>query len=144
MTAKELLNKKGPKVITAKPDQTVLEAVSTMVENKVGSVLVVDADNKPLGIFTERDLMRVLTQHKENSVNVKVSEAMTEDMIVCSLEDQLEQVRSIMTEERVRHVPIMSDGTIAGMISIGDIVKETLSNVKFEARHLRDYIMGRY
>ncbi len=144
MTVRDLLRQKGSKVITAQPDDTVLDAVNTMVANKVGAVLVVDKDNKAVGMFTERDLMRVVAKCQNKTCETKVRDAMTADLIICYMDDKLEAVEAVMTEERVRHMPAMDEGNLAGMVSIGDIVKATLSNISVEAHHLRDYIMGKY
>jgi CBS domain-containing protein len=144
MTIQEILRSKGSRVITTVETTTILAAVKAMVASRVGALLVTDGSGKPVGIFTERDVLRQVAEHIVNVETTLVGQVMNRDVIIGLPDDDVEKVLGIMTEKRVRHIPVMDGGKLVGMISIGDIVKARLSHTDFEAHHLRDYIMGRY
>jgi len=143
MIIKELLAKKGSDVLTSDGNVTVLEAAKLMNGKRVGSVVVVDENTIPVGILTERDVLKLVAEDITQISNLKLSEVMTTDLIIATPEDDTEAVQNIMTEKHLRHLPVMDDRKIVGLISIGDIVKVTLTHCKFEVHHMRDYIMGK-
>ncbi|MBT3233311.1 MAG: CBS domain-containing protein [Calditrichaeota bacterium] len=143
MTIRELLAQKGSKVFTADSNSGVIDAVKLMTDNKVGCVLVVDKKGLPIGIFTERDVLRMVATDIDSILNQKLTDVMTTDLIIVTPDEEIEVVQNIMTDKHLRHLPILEEGKIAGMVSIGDIVKVNLKHREFEIHHMRDYIMGK-
>lgn len=143
MTVQEILRRKGSAVITIHPDQTIREAIKTLVSNSVGSLLVMD-DDRIVGILSERDILRANANNFDCLGTKPVAEIMTRDVIIALVEDDLDSVMGLMTERRIRHLPIMADGKLAGIISIGDAVKARAQLAEVEIRHLTDYITDRY
>jgi len=140
MKVKEILQGKSMTVITIRPDQSLLEASQLLNKHKIGAVVVVDDNGSPVGILSERDIVREMAELKEDVVNRSVQDAMTEGIIFGLPDDDLSYVSSTMTENRFRHLPIMEEQKLVGMVSIGDVVKAQLDNVQYEARMLREYI----
>ena len=143
MKAKEIIEKKGTKVFTSSPSYSIKNALNCMIENKVGSLIIVDDKKAPVGIITERDILR-LVNHKDDWKNSSVGEYMTKKLVIGLPDDDLEYIMSLMTLNYFRHVPILEDGKIAGIISIGDIVKAQLKDYKSDNRYLSDYIASKY
>jgi CBS domain-containing protein len=139
---KGILREKPAAVITITADQSLLEASQLLAEHNIGAVVVVDGDGTPVGILSERDIVRKLAALQEDVVNHKVRAAMTEDIIIGFPEDDLSYVTSTMTDKRIRHLPIMEEQKLVGMISIGDVVKAQLAHFKSEAHWLHSYITG--
>ncbi len=144
MKVKRILAGKSSEVITIKPAQTLQEASQLLTEYNIGAVLVVNDNGEPLGILSERDIVRKLATLGRDSVTVKVSEAMTSDLIIAVPEDDLSYVMNTMTEKHIRHLPVMQDQKLAGIISIGDVVKAQRDHFAGEARTLQQYIDGGY
>lgn len=144
MKVKDILADKGSFVVTVHENKTVFEAMETFAKHKVGSLLVVDDDNNPVGIVAARDVLmetlRVVDGIKEN----KVKDIMTREIIVASPDDDIEQIEKVMTKNRIRHLPIIENGKIAGIVSIGDVVKAQLKDLHVENRYLKDYVSGKY
>ena len=136
----EVLGKKSATVITVTPDQSLLEASQLLAQHKIGVVVVVDSEGAPVGILSERDIVRELAEVQSEVVNRSIRDAMTEDIVIGFPEDDLAYVSSTMTDRRIRHLPIMEDEKLVGIISIGDVVKAQLDNVQYEAHMLRQYI----
>ena len=143
MTVKEILRRKGSVVINIAPDQTLQVAVKTLVNHSVGSLLVMEGD-RIVGIISERDILRANARKFDDLGATKVGDVMTRDVIIGVIDDDLTYVMRLMTERRIRHLPIMSGGELAGIISIGDVVKTQAQLAEVEIRHLRDYITDRY
>jgi CBS domain-containing protein len=144
MSVADILRTKGGKVVTARPDHTILEAVQLLVGNGIGALLVIDEDQNIQGIITERDILRDSLERHDRMGQTLVGDVMTRDLMICVPEDSLDSVMSVMTARRIRHLPIMSEGKLAGIISIGDVVKAKVRDMEFETRMLKDYIVGRY
>ena len=141
MKVKDILNRKGDWVATIDAQATIHQALCNLIENKVGALLIKDDSGGIEGIITERDIMREV--HADANLCEKlVTEAMIRDPVCTSPEDDIEWVMNEMTEGRVRHVPVMSDGKLAGIVSIGDIVKLQRDQLKSEVTQLRDYVAG--
>ena len=145
MKVADLLKEKGSGVNTINSHSSLREALKSMIENKVGSLVVIDHEFKPAGIITERDVIRLIYQ-KDESVwqGLAVSEVMTENIIIGVPDDDIEYIMALMTTNRFRHIPIISGNKLTGLISIGDIVKSQLKDIKAENRYLADYIAGKY
>ena len=143
MKIKDILARKGGKVVTLKSDQSILEAAQEMVRHKIGAILVVDDNNAPIGIFSERDFTRMVALEGCDSQNTALSEAMTKDLLIGLPDDDVEETLSLMTEKRFRHLPVMEGGKLVGIVSQGDLVKEHAKHHQFEAHYLRDYVTGK-
>jgi CBS domain-containing protein len=143
MTLRDILRSKGSRVYTIGPDQTVLEAVALLVEHRIGALLVQDGAGAVAGIISERDVLRECQHHGAELGRIAVREVMTPELIVCAPGDDVEHAMGLVTKHRVRHLPVMDGGEVAGMISIGDLVKACLDEAQYENRFLKDYITGR-
>jgi CBS domain-containing protein len=139
MQVKEVLDSKGHEFWSVAPDTTVEEAVRLMVDKGVGSVLVVD-NGAVTGIVTERDFVRKVALEGKSSPDTPVAEVMTAH-VLCTRPDQtIEQAMALMTDKRVRHLPVLDDGEIVGLVSIGDLVKSVISEQQFIIKQLESYI----
>ena len=139
----DLLAQKGSQVYSIGPDATVFDAIGTMVEKNTGSLLVTRGD-EILGILTERDYLRRVALQGRSSRSTRVEEIMTSDLVVVSPGCDLEQAMAVMTEKRIRHLPVIDGPRLAGVVSIGDIVKHLSAEREAEIGYLRDYISGSY
>ncbi len=144
MKVKDILAVKGTQVVTVSQDATVYEALQTFAANRVGSLLVLDEKGGIVGIVAARDALMAVLRACEEIRKVKVKEIMTTKIIIGDPEDDLDSVEVIMTENRIRHLPIIKDNKLAGIVSIGDVVKAQLKNIHVENRYLKDYILGKY
>ncbi len=141
MQIKHILATKGINVVTIRPDQTLRDVVMTLAKNKIGALVVVNDQGKPVGIISERDIIRAASQN-ENFSTQPVQGMMTTAVITGSPHDDVRSVQKTMTEKRFRHLPIMEEGKLAGMISIGDIVKAMLEEYEGEIETLQTYVKG--
>ncbi len=137
---KQLLAKKGSGAVTLPAAASVGDAIRLMNQHRVGSVLVPSPAEAPLGILTERDIMRLCAQGRTDFDALPVSEHMTTELVLGNPDDKVSETLAIMTERRFRHMPVVQDGRIVGMISIGDLVKAQLEETVQEAEALRQYI----
>ena len=142
MKISDILRKKGSKIISIRDDLTVYEAIQTMVENYIGAVLVVNDKGDMVGIFTERDVLRRVAAKGDNHRirEIPLSDVMTRDIYAGHPDTDTRCVFVTMTEKRIRHLPVMEEDRLLGLISIGDIVKAGLGDSQFEAECLRKYI----
>ena len=139
----DILRRKGEEVHSVGPLATVIDAVNTMNDNRIGSVLVLEG-NYPVGIFSERDvLVRVVAAHRDPRQTL-VRDVMTTRLYTASLDDSLLEVMKLMTNRRCRHIPVMDGDTLVGLISIGDLTKATQHNLRQEVQELSNYIGGPY
>ncbi len=141
MRISDILHTKGSEVISVAPNQTVLTAVRILSEHRIGA-LVVRTGDEVLGILTERDVLDLAAGDPRRVESTRVEDVMTSDVLVAVPEDDLEYVMNIMTENRVRHLPIVVDGRLEGIVSIGDVVNAVRRGMEAENRHLKDYIHG--
>ncbi|MCX7835873.1 MAG: CBS domain-containing protein [bacterium] len=142
-TVAQILKEKGNEVITTSPFTSLINAVRLMIERKVGALLVTQND-QILGIFTERDFLRSALRTDKTLAEITVSEVMTKDLIVVTPEWELEKCLSVMTLKRCRHLPVMQNGKLVGMISIGDIGKFLSAEKEAEIQFLKEYIQGKW
>jgi CBS domain-containing protein len=138
---KNILDKKGNKVFSVSPDQTVYEALKILADNEIGAVLVMK-DDKMLGIFSERDYARKLILKGFFSKESKVSDVMTKALVVVAPKTDIFVCMGIMTEKRFRHLPVVDNGKLVGVISIGDIVNAIIHTQEDLIKNLGNYISG--
>ena len=143
MKIRDIIQVKGSQVHSIGPDQTVLDAVTLLVQHRIGALLVRDAAGAVAGIISERDVLRECLHRSHELGRISVRDAMTKNLIVCVLDDDVDYAMGIVTKNRVRHLPVMDGDQVAGVISIGDLVKASLDEVQYENRYLREYITGR-
>ena len=138
---RQLLEEKGHDVWSVDPDDSVFDAIREMSRRDVGSMVVIK-DDKPVGIFTERHYARSVFLKGRSSPETPVGEIMTRRIICVHLENTVEECMAIMTEERVRHLPVLSEERLVGIVSIGDLVKSVIADQKFAIEQLEQFIRG--
>jgi CBS domain-containing protein len=138
---REILRQKGSDVVTVSPDDTVLQAMQVLVERNIGSVVVVQG-HEIQGILTERDTLRLGASGPDRLSVTSVGDVMTRDLVIGVADDDLDYAMSVMTMQRIRHLPIVDGAKLEGIVSIGDLVNALRSEAEFENRYLRDYIRG--
>lgn len=138
-TVNQMLMNKGREVYAIPPDATVLDALRMMAEKDVGALVILDGDELQ-GIFTERDYARKIALKGKSSRTTPVWAVMTEDVLCVSPDLPAEKCMVIMTDKRIRHLPVIEDGQLVGIISIGDVVASIIADQKVIIRHLEDYI----
>ena len=138
---KHLLDRKGRDIISIKPEDSVLDAIRLMAEKGIGS-LVVMKDQELLGIMSERDYARKVIIKGRSSESTAVSEIMTANVITTSSSETVNDCMSVMTEKKIRHLPVVEDNAVIGMISIGDLVEAIISDQQEEIEQLEHYISG--
>ena len=140
MRIHELLRRKGFAVITARPSATVLEVIDLLKEYNLGAVVVSPDGRRVAGIVTERDIVRQLTEGTD-FLHGPVSDIMTTDVETCTAKDSVHSLMETMTEQRIRHLPVVDDrGNLAGIVSIGDAVKSHITQIEFERDQLEGYV----
>jgi CBS domain-containing protein len=140
MSVGRLLDGKGRAVITASADQTLQEASRLLAEYRIGAVVIGSEGGGVAGILSERDIVRAVSQHGAMALQHPVGQHMTQKVVTCTVAMALQEVMEIMTAGKFRHLPVLKDGRLDGMISIGDVVKYRLAQLENESRSLRDYI----
>jgi CBS domain-containing protein len=139
---KEILAEKGQDVLRIDADEPVIEAVKRMVDAGVGSLLVAD-EGAITGIFTERDYLRRMTLEGRDDEVTAVREVMSSPLIVVTPETAIDECMALMTDRRIRHLPVVEGGDVVGVVSIGDVVKFKSKQQSFEIKYLTDYITAR-
>ena len=142
MQVQAILNAKGADVVTIAPSATVKELAALLKERRFGAIVVSKTGKSIDGIVSERDIVHKLTDFGPKFLNVRVSEIMTRDVLTCSPNDSVDACMEMMTSRRVRHLPVQHDGELAGLVSIGDIVKAKIEEIRVEAESLKQYIVG--
>lgn len=135
-----VLKQKGNKVVTAVADQSIASFAALLYAHKIGATPVLDADNHVVGIISERDVIRGIIEHGAAVLTMPVSSLMTKLVSTCSLDDRIGDVLEMITLNRTRHIPVLSNGKLEGIISIGDVVKQLLEEAQYEVHSLRSYI----
>ncbi|HXZ97083.1 MAG TPA: CBS domain-containing protein [Burkholderiales bacterium] len=138
---KQILQGKTRGVLAISPDATVYDALKLMAEEEVGALLVIDAD-KLVGIITERDYARKVILHGKSSKEIQVRDIMTSKIVYVSTMHTVDECMALMTDKRVRHLPVYEDNRLVGVVSIGDLVKEAISEREYIIKQLESYIMG--
>jgi CBS domain-containing protein len=135
----DVLKNKGAGVLTVGPDTSVADLLASLVTRNVGAMVVV-ADGEPVGIVSERDVVRRLHEHGAELLGRPVSDIMTAHIITCTPGDDLDSLTVLMTTNRVRHVPVLDDGHLSGIVSIGDVVKTRMEELEAQQEQLEAYI----
>ena len=142
VSVKAILNEKGRSVITIAPTASLLDAAKVLHENKIGGTVILGPDDVIAGIFTERDLARAIASDGPASLDRPVSAYMTSSVYSCREETTVDQLMEVMTSRRFRHAPVENGGKLAGIISIGDVVKNHIRAIEMEAEEIKAYIAG--
>lgn len=140
MRIRDVLRAKGPEVVTVTPEVPIQDAMRVLVKNGIGALVVFDGQLR--GIITERDLLRRGSEDIHRLLTSTVQDLMTAEVITAAPDDEIDQVMDIMTERRIRHLPVLENGSLCGIISIGDVVNTMRQSVEVENRHLHAYIQG--
>ncbi len=138
-TVREVLNGKGREVLSVGPDSTVYDAVELMADRNIGALLVLEGE-RVLGIVTERDYARQVILKGKASKDTPVRDIMTQRVVFIRLEQSVDDCMAVMTDKRCRHLPVLEDGKLAGILSIGDVVKAVISDKQFIIEQLENYI----
>jgi CBS domain-containing protein len=140
MILADLLRGKSHEIIKIKANESIAVAATTLTENKIGALLVQDESGKIIGILSERDIVGGMGPHGADLHDVPVSELMTKDLIKCASGDTVLEAMAMMTDRRIRHLPVFDGDDLIGFISVGDLVKCRISEVQAEAEAMRQYI----
>ena len=141
-TVRDILNSKGQDLYSVTPDVSVFEALERLEERNIGVILVIDTDGTLLGIFSERDYARKIVLKGRHSKTTPVREVMTRKVSCVSPDTTVETCMALMTGKRIRHLPVLEDGRLIGLVSIGDVVKATIEEKDLLIDPLEHYIMG--
>ncbi len=142
MRVEDILRRKGSEVSTIMSRASVETALHRLSLDNIGALVVSDRDLIPEGIVSERDIVRALSAHGAEALRMEVKDVMTKNVRTCPPSARLEDVMATMTNRRFRHMPVVVDGKLAGIVSIGDIVKHRLDELELEAGVLRDRVLG--
>jgi CBS domain-containing protein len=144
MFVSDILAQKGGLVFSVSPGTSVADVARQLTTRRIGAVLVLDGegDGAVLGIVSERDLVRALAAHGGKALELDVRQVMTRGVITCDPDDSIEEVMTVMTRERFRHLPVVRSGELLGLISIGDVVKARIEETRHETEALKAYIIA--
>lgn len=140
MHVAEILREKGRAVETATGTATLAEIIAKLAERRIGAIVIVDRMRVVTGIVSERDIVQALAQQGNAALKLPASQIMSTDLVNCQNSDTIDELMAIMTNRRIRHLPVIEDGELAGIVSIGDVVKHRVAEVELEASAMRDYI----
>jgi CBS domain-containing protein len=140
MIVKSILSAKGGNVISIEPTATLETAVRTLAEHRIGALLVFGTDRRVIGILSERDIVRVLAERGAGVLSQPLSQIMTRKVVTCTSSDTIGVIMERMTAGKFRHLPVVEQDQVIGIISIGDVVKYRLQEMEHESAALRDYI----
>lgn len=140
MTVKAILADKGRDIVTIDPVSTLADAVKLLAANRIGAIVVTGADERVVGILSERDIVRTLAAQGARALDAPVSESMTRKVVTCAETDTISEIMERMTAGKFRHVPVLDQDRLIGIVSIGDVVKSRLEEMARESDALRDYI----
>jgi len=140
MTVKSILDAKGRDVVTLEPQATLAQAIGLLAEKRIGAVVICDSDLRIVGILSERDVVRVLGKSGADALQLNVVDVMTGKVTTCRESQTVNHTMEVMTRGRFRHLPVEQDGRLAGIISIGDVVKRRIEEALREADQIREYI----
>ena len=142
MDVETILRSKGRAVATIRPDDTVGAAVEALVSGNIGALVASEDGETVDGIISERDIVHALARHGVALLGLSVAEVMTRSVVTCDPTEGVAELMAEMTNRRIRHLPVVRDGRLCGIVSIGDVVKNRLDEIEYEARSLRSFIAG--
>ena len=140
MTVKTILASKGTDVVTIEPTATLEVAIASLHARRIGALVVLGADQRIVGIVSERDIVRALSERGSQVLHEPLSQVMTRAVVTCAESDSVSEIMERMTNGKFRHVPVLNEDRLVGIISIGDVVKHRLTQMEREQEALRDYI----
>ncbi|MCL1635314.1 CBS domain-containing protein [Luteimonas sp. SX5] len=138
-SVRQLLESKAPEVFAIGPDAPVIDAIRLMAEKRIGAVVVMEG-GRLAGILSERDYARKIVLQGRSSANTPVRDIMTADVVTVSLRDNIDRCMQVVTERRIRHLPVVEDGSVLGVVSIGDLVKAVIEDQQLQLDQLQRYI----
>jgi CBS domain-containing protein len=142
LTVKQILDTKGRSVYSAKRSTTIREALKILADHEIGALLVTDEGDKPVGILSERDVVRRLAEREHCDLDLPINDLMTSPILYVGLGYTLDECMALMTHKHIRHLPVIEEGSLIGMISIGDVVKAEIQDRDMLISHLEQYIAG--
>jgi CBS domain-containing protein len=142
MTVAAILKQKGTEVISVRPGDSVAEVARVLVERNIGAALVTDTIHQMLGIISERDIVRALVTHGARTIEMTAAQLMTRVLHTVTPQTTLSEAMCLMTERRIRHLPVLEAGKLVGLVSIGDVVKARLAQQECEVDSLKAYVAG--
>lgn len=140
MTVSHILSSKGRSVATIDPNRTLAEAARLLSERRIGALVIIDGSQPVAGIISERDIVRALASRGATALEDPISQHMTREVVTCTGRSPIHDIMQLMTDKKFRHLPVVENGALAGIISIGDVVKHRLAEVEAEAQAIKDYI----
>ena len=142
LVAQIFRQKTAHRIVTVAPDATIVDAVEVMKEEHIGALMVMGDGGALVGILSERDIVRALPEYGGGFLGLLVKELMTSPVVTCGSEAHVDEIMQTMTTRHFRHMPVLEDGRLIGMISIGDVVKSRLDELESESVHMHNYIAG--
>jgi CBS domain-containing protein len=142
MNVETILRNKGSSVATIRPDEIVGAAVAALISGNIGALVVSEDGESVDGIISERDIVHALARHGAGLLSLGVAEVMTRPVVTCDPTESVGELMAEMTNRRIRHLPVVQDGRLCGIVSIGDLVKNRLDEIEFEANSMRSFIAG--
>ena len=140
MLVSQILKHKGDLVFTASPNETVAAAAALLHSRGVGAMVIVDEQDKVIGILSERDIVRVVAEKGAGALTLSISSCMSREVIFAAPTETVQSLLERMTDRRIRHLPVLKDGRLSGLVSIGDLVKSKIAESEAEAENLKAYI----
>ena len=137
-----ILERKGGDVVTTSAHATLLDVTHALQEHNIGALVVSSPDRPVEGVISERDVVRILARLGSQALECLVSDAMTEEVATCGLQTTADELMALMTQRRIRHVPVVDEGRLVGIVSIGDVVKTRHEELELQARSLEEYVTG--
>ena len=140
MTVNTILSTKGSEVITIEPTATLEDAIAVLSRHRIGAVVVLGTEERLIGILSERDIVRALSEQGAGALQQPLAQSMTRTVATCGANDTISEIMDRMTRGRFRHIPVVENDRLTGIISIGDVVKQRLTEMERESEALKDYI----
>jgi CBS domain-containing protein len=140
MHVASILNDKGSAVVTMGPRSTVREAIALLARKRIGAVVITGVEERVLGIFSERDVVRLMAEKGAEALGDELSRHMTSPVFTCTAQTSIDDIMHLMTSKKFRHVPVVENEALKGLVSIGDVVKFRLAEIETEHKAMRDYI----
>lgn len=144
MTIDQILNDKGSEIISVKSSETLIDAAKVLDVKRIGAVVALDENGGIVGVLSERDIVRLMARQGAAALDLKVGDAMTRNVITAESSTSVDDALQLMTERRIRHLPVLRDGKLAGFVSIGDLVKWKIAETEAEAEAMKSYLSAQY